>query len=233
MTAPHVTATRRCAFCRELAGDPSDFEAVYGDRLGTRLLWGNDQFVVLVSLGALAPGHCLLVPKRHATAIAALPQHELTQAGELQDSIEDVLRESFGALVAFEHGSGNRNATGCGISHAHLHFVPVAKEPDQLPSAPFLKWKACPEDRVDHLASVVSATDGYLFYLDSCERAWASQTSTMPSQFMRSWVAPLCLPTLDWDWRSDDGANPAVHATIAWMRRTAPPRGLDRLHLRA
>jgi hypothetical protein len=49
------------------------------------------------------------------------------ELNQFKDLLYRVLTDSYGSACAFEHGPNKeKSAVGCGVDHAHLHFVPTA-----------------------------------------------------------------------------------------------------------
>jgi diadenosine tetraphosphate (Ap4A) HIT family hydrolase len=86
----------------------------------------STNFVAVPSLGALVPGWVLLLPKNHYLTMGAVPVSAIAEMEEVKWGLVSLLRQAYGELCAFEHGpSGPSREVGCGVDHAHLHFVPI------------------------------------------------------------------------------------------------------------
>ncbi len=90
-------------------------------------LFESQNFKVLPSLGALVEGWLLLVPKEHFICMGALPIQLAAEMQEMKRFVRSVLLQCYGQVCIFEHGPSKENLSiGCGVDHAHLHFVPVS-----------------------------------------------------------------------------------------------------------
>ena len=120
MPRPHS-----CDFCDEFAGGCRNAFAVrYHGQITDRILCSTENFVVLPSLGQIAEGHLLILPRQHCLSLADIPHGNWGELERLSATVRRVLRSTYGTCVAFERGTRSGGG-GCGISHAHLHFVPV------------------------------------------------------------------------------------------------------------
>src|SRR5690349_3777774 len=110
-----------CAFCLEFGPGGS----VLAQRRPT---WEFGDFVVAPTIGPLAPGHLLLLPRQHVPAIGMVSQAATRELPSLIELITSTLEARFGPTISFEHGtSGKEGVGGCGVDHAHMHFVPVSE----------------------------------------------------------------------------------------------------------
>ena len=118
----------KCRLCLGVRGSSS----LPGPEWNTPL-FESPNFVALPSLGALVEGWLLLVPKQHFIAMGALPESLCDEMTAMKQLLWSALQECYGTSCAFEHGpSASLRDVGCGVDHAHLHFVPTSFD---LPSA--------------------------------------------------------------------------------------------------
>jgi hypothetical protein len=108
-----------CSFCAELAGgDPLDAVRAAGPRVE----WIDSGWALLPSVGPIGSAHLLLAPRDHETF--ALPCDSAV-------GLVRVLARHFaeacspGRVVFFEHAN---SATGCGVTHAHVHAVSLSSD---------------------------------------------------------------------------------------------------------
>ena len=110
------TITCVCEFCEEFH-NPSPKT--------NRILWEDDNFVVLPSIGSLTPGYTLLMPKRHVRSFADLPHDELISALAIVEQTRDVIEQAYGPVIVAEHGPGAPGARSSACcDHAHWHLIP-------------------------------------------------------------------------------------------------------------
>ena len=71
----------------------------------------------------VAPGHTLIIPKRHVAGYFDLYQEELTNINELQFICRDILQEKY-KPQGFNLGVNIGEAAGQSIFHCHVHLIP-------------------------------------------------------------------------------------------------------------
>jgi len=193
--------TSDCCFCAELAGAQTEFHQLYPD-LESRLVLDTPNFVAMPSLGQLAPGHTLLLPKEHVTSFGELDDTRRREAATLYSYLRRKIASRFARAACFEHGSrrGARSG-GCGIVHAHLHFVPLGEHKSQLPPSLGEGWKASTAASwLDDAAELARAGTGYLMWHGPAGTPRLELVTEVPSQSLRRHVAGL-LGNEHWDWR--------------------------------
>jgi histidine triad (HIT) family protein len=108
-----------CAFCDIVAG-----------RLPAWKVAENDRAVAFLTLGPLAEGHSLVVPRRHATVLEELDPDDLPAFWTLVQEVSRRLR-----AAGFATGTNLVVASGRAaeqeVPHLHVHVVP-RKEGDGL-----------------------------------------------------------------------------------------------------
>lgn len=190
-----ATHAERCTFCAYLAaGVPRPTEAP---------LLESRNFVAWPSLGALVPGWTLVVTKKHRLALANTLAEEEVEYRRVASRVRRCLERQLGATVAFEHGPAEAtSAVGCGVDHAHMHFVPIGI--DLLRAAklarPDLIWERV-ED-FNAARSAVSCGLSYLLFEDAAQRRWLARGHEIPSQFFRRLIAAGIGRDEQFDWRS-------------------------------
>jgi diadenosine tetraphosphate (Ap4A) HIT family hydrolase len=205
----------KCDLCNEFSGNgPNTFERIYRNNPNSRILFRSNRFIVIPSLGQIAEGHLLLLPINHWTSIGDLGESLLAEFAELSRAVTKGLREQYGSCIAFEHGVRSASAGGCGISHAHLHALPLPQSLDPVDS---LKSKFSYK-RVADLNELRNESDGmsgYLFYQDTRSIAYVFDAPNLESQYMRKALTAV-LGAHDWDWRSA-GREERLLATLNRM----------------
>lgn len=97
-----------CSFCNIINGEAPTFK-----------VWEDHDFLVILDIKPINPGHLLLIPKQHFADVFALPDplyHSLFQTAR---KMVPVLKEVTSAKrigLAIE---------GFSVPHVHLHLVPV------------------------------------------------------------------------------------------------------------
>lgn len=186
-----------CRFCSEFDNGKQPEK---GPGLG-RIVWCDDDFVLVPARGPLTPHHSLLIPIRHATSFGGMPERMRRRAEMLVEVHADRLSADVTRVLVFEHGTRNENAPngGCGIVHAHIHLVPV---PSNAVLAPLpdcgTSWRALPQHRwLDELG--VWGDYLVVYALDRSIQAASTAGKPIESQLLRRWLAAVL--GVEWDWR--------------------------------
>lgn len=90
------------------------------------VLFESDHTIVVPALGAIVPGHVLVVPQVHARSVQLLDSIRRADFTAALTAVIGRLEELFGAVTVFEHGaatagSGPRSACS---EHAHIQLLP-------------------------------------------------------------------------------------------------------------
>jgi diadenosine tetraphosphate (Ap4A) HIT family hydrolase len=195
----HRAADNNCEFGNEFAGGSANSFAVhYANEVASRTILEQDDFRVLPSLGQIVPGYLLLVPNHHYRAFADMSLEELKAAEVLKTSLTKQMRSVYGNLLFFEHGVRTSDSGGCGISHAHLHFVPFPDERDPVEEL----TRAFPFEEVSNLLELRGVQPGqsYLYYESVRANRYVFYPPFIPSQYIRRLLAEA-LGIQAWDWR--------------------------------
>jgi diadenosine tetraphosphate (Ap4A) HIT family hydrolase len=173
------------------------------------------------SLGQITEGHLLVAPVRHYLSLADIPSAHRGELEALLTKARDILRAAYGSCISFEHGVRSGSG-GCGISHAHMHLVPIAKAEvffDRLRSAHRFA-------QVSGVTAVDAHLDGspYLFVENVDGFRYAAAVGPIPSQYLRKSLAAV-LENASWDWR-DTGIERSLIATTRRLSKpfTDPPK---------
>lgn len=180
-----------CCFCEEFTRGLRH-PAVSADRI----VLSSRSTNCIPSLGALVPGHMLMVPHRHATSISAMGDSEFEDFLMVRRQLISRLRATYGPVFQFEHGTGGSTHGGCGIDHAHLHVLPLTMTLSALSTS----LKGMSVHRVDGISAIRTLVPPYLFIEDSEGASVAAHCPTLPSQFMRRAINAARGESA-WDWR--------------------------------
>ena len=97
-----------CIFCEIVAG-----------RIPALTVWEDRNHLLMLDIRPIAPGHLLLLPKKHREDLWLLPEREYTRLLTTARKLAPVLRRAtrakrIGLVVE-----------GFGVPHVHVHLVPV------------------------------------------------------------------------------------------------------------
>ena len=175
--------------------------AIPGERWNEPL-FESPNFVAVPSLGALVEGWVLLVPKPHVISFGALTKDLFPEMLAMKDAITAGLMQQYGPICIFEHGpSRERCRVGCGVDHAHLHFVPIEFDLRSA-AAPFL-----PEDLIWSPAVIQDCQwaffneKDYLYVEQPLGRGSIAMSQAYGSQIFRRAIAKEIGRPDEFNWR--------------------------------
>ncbi|MFG1696785.1 HIT family protein [Nonomuraea sp. NPDC049309] len=189
-----------CPFCVLTAeGRSPVWSHLFPAENGDEVILESSSFLAVLDTAPLAEGHLLIIPDRHVTALASLPEPERDELQDVKHVVESMLKEVYGPVLYFEHGaeSRGRHAGAC-IDHAHLHLVPG--DADLLPHVA----RDYPDVRV--FASYGDALDGlaggaYVMFGRQAGRVYGASAPVCVTQYLRRLVARQTQPQAGWNWR--------------------------------
>ncbi|MCH2175749.1 MAG: HIT family protein [Lentisphaeria bacterium] len=86
-------------------------------------LWENDNLVLFLHLAAINPGHCLLVPKKHAVSINSIPNNVQAELLSLAPQLAQAVSRAVDA-DGYNIYIANGPVAGQSIEHAAVHLIP-------------------------------------------------------------------------------------------------------------
>ncbi len=107
-----------CAFCNQ---DVVDRQKFYED----------DLIMALYTHKPILPGHCLIIPKRHAERFELLTDEEIMQTGSVIKKVNRVALNLFHTpsyLILQKNGI----EAGQTVPHVHFHYIPRQKGDDSV-----------------------------------------------------------------------------------------------------
>ena len=93
------------------------------------ILWESENFFVKVGVGILAPGHVMIISKRHLSCFAELFPQFVEEFLSIKKTLHRKIKQNFSEPIIYEHG-----VYGQTVSHAHINFVPSKNEYYELES---------------------------------------------------------------------------------------------------
>jgi diadenosine tetraphosphate (Ap4A) HIT family hydrolase len=179
-----------CEFCTKIA-DP----ATRSSRYDFHVIGYDDNFHVVVALGALTGGHLLLVSNSHKLAMSELSENEWESLGPVLSYWTSRLKQSWGAEpLAFEHGPSANSSGGACVYHAHLQLLPLAGV-----SNGDLVVKEMTQIRSMRQLRNCYPSGGYLM-MSVAGVTWAMSDKQVGSQFFRRRICALQGRPDEWDY---------------------------------
>ncbi|MGW1503402.1 hypothetical protein ACWCQW_33490 [Streptomyces mirabilis] len=179
-----------CQFCTEFTACETT------TRIITETAGG---WVLLPTIGALAPGYCLFMPLEHLDAAAELTSADLSAVAAEAERMRTVIEARYGPVILAEHGPRDCELGASCCSHCHLHLIPVP-DPDAVLTA--YEETGGTGRRITSLADLPTVADGSYLYLSprpGRHYYWPS------AGFARQFVRRVCADQLGlgefFDWR--------------------------------
>jgi len=135
------------------------------------IIFETENFFVNIGLGLAAPGHVMLIPKKHFACCADISEDLRPEFENLRSLIFEKIKDAFGTPFLVEYG-----IFGQSVFHAHLHFISKSRKatefypayeikdifremqiPDGIPVRPAL-WKTA--------VAMKNKNGGYVFLQD-------------------------------------------------------------------
>lgn len=199
----------QCPFCAELeGGGQSIFADMIRDRLASRIVYEDEDFVVMPPLGEFIEGGLLLLTRRHLLSFAFLPAPLFAKLERLLTVIRKGLASRWGTSpIIFEHGPAPERSKGlCCVDHAHFNIfpAPVAVHPHlaQRMSLTF--------SDLSQLARLRRAEFGYLFVQENDGTRRAYDAQLVPTQLVRRIITSQLGLSQRWHWRDYPGYDELI-----------------------
>ncbi|MBA3239699.1 MAG: hypothetical protein H0T60_00545 [Acidobacteria bacterium] len=184
----------------------------------SRILSKTPNWVVVPTLGPLAPGHLMLVPRAHHFSILSCPEDILSECQTLLESCAEMLRVIYGQdVLIFEHGATAQQQKVCGacIDHAHLHVVPGPTS--FISSAMYESHEWEPGTSLPDVSNKVSGSPYMLVGQLSPRALWVRRCKeAVPSQLLRRILAFELGCEGEWDWRKQLNPNAFLQTIKDW-----------------
>lgn len=101
-----------CIFCKIIKGE-----------IPAEIVYKDDHVMAMLDVNPKAPGHTIIIPKRHAPTVLDLTEEETAHffkiARRIIKTIDDALH-SEGFTLGINHGE----ASGREVDHLHFHIIP-------------------------------------------------------------------------------------------------------------
>ena len=196
-----------CDFCNELNGKNTVFNEIYGDM--NRIIMNDKNFFMIPSLGQLRSGHILIINKKHKTAAAQLDEKELNELSSIIERLTQFYKEIYESdSIFFEHGMMTEEGGhgGCGISHLHIHALPI--NDDELQNF-IAKIKAVSNYncyQINSFKEIQNLSKEIITYLlvKASESSYMITTprNEFPSQQLRKLLCE-CIGNEKWNWKEN------------------------------
>jgi XTP/dITP diphosphohydrolase len=201
--------SNQCPFCIEIEGTgQSIFSEMLGEGLPSRIVYEDDDFIVMPPLGQFMEGGLLLLSRHHLPAFAHLHHDKLERLGQLLTVIRRELANLYGVSpLVFEHGPAPQRSKGrCCVDHAHFNIFPA-----KVLLGPHLAQRmSMPLPQLQDIIKLRRAEFGYLFIQENDGSMCAYDGQLVPTQLVRRIITTqLGLPER-WHWKDYPGTQELV-----------------------
>jgi len=187
-----------CCFCLEFQHHQVCTEVKEKYSVTNRILYEDEDFVILPSVSPIVEKHLLLLPKKHINTMKQLDNSEKERLLALINCTTQHFDEDY---FIFEHGAFPVNGNTCGVDHAHIHILPVRKCISELIIA-YIKKTYQAKFYMDFIFSLNDEKDKpYLLYGNSTHGIYSCNNAVFPSQFIRKLLCEN-LGIKEWNWRT-------------------------------
>jgi diadenosine tetraphosphate (Ap4A) HIT family hydrolase len=199
----------QCPFCAELEAEgQSIFSEMIRGRLDSRIVYQDDDFVLMPPLGQFIEGGLLLLTRRHILSFAYLPTALFDRLERLLAVIRRELTKRWGVPpLIFEHGPAPDRTKGvCCVDHAHLNIFPA-----RVAVFPHLAQRmSLPLSSLSELSKLRRAEFGYLFVQENDGSRRAFDAQFVPTQLVRRIITSQLGLTQRWHWQDYPGYDELV-----------------------
>ena len=147
------------------------------DKIKSDILLESENFFVKVGIGILAPGHVMIIPKKHLSCFGELPAELSEEFLSLKEDIFNRVRSNFSEPILFEHGNYSQS-----VKHAHIHFIPTKNHYYNLENFSekiFKDLKSMPVNDISEIKNIFEK-DGSYFYLEENGQKMVFFTKGLP-----------------------------------------------------
>lgn len=193
MTIENLAVDANCEFCAKFGVTPTRTRQWYDSELVS-----SPRLAVVPTLGALTVGSVMLVTRMHYPSMAAAPIDIRTEAVAVASRLTDFLRQRFGQVLLFEHGSAPGAAKGGCISHAHWQLAPAPVDVYH----DILKERSADLVSAGSLSTVLPRANGPYLLIKNSEddQVWTGAGSGLPGQYVRMKIAAATNQPECWDY---------------------------------
>lgn len=180
--------------------ESNEFTRTYDGDPRSRVLDETHHFAIVVDISPLVEGHLLIVPRKHYLNFGSAMVDYPDEAIGALERARDWVRETYGTVALFEHGTTPDRAGGACIDHAHVHVLPVAAEA----LVDVMRGDDLELETLGDIASWMDIADtsrSYFLCSDGESLLVAFPVRPVRRQYLRSAAAQvLGMSDPDWDW---------------------------------
>ncbi|MCG3759055.1 HIT domain-containing protein [Shewanella sp. LC6] len=209
-----LTSEYNCVFCQEFDYvETSVFANLVGDEIKNRVVYEDDDFIIIVPIGQFVEGGLLLLSKEHIHSFAHLSDDKYQALEELVEKIKLAVKEHWGIMpIVFEHGPAIDKTKGrCCVDHAHFNIFPI---PDDTVHDNLKDRYPYSVGHVNGLQLYKDLEEGYLYVDSPITGRHVYDGSNVPSQLIRRYITKHMGIAERWHWRHYMGVD-EMKATLS------------------
>lgn len=207
----------RCDFCFRQGRDEEEYKK--------KLIYQEEDYQLIASLGAFIEGYVLYAPKEHHRSFATLGKQALGTVKCRIKDIRKVIEQLYNKeVVIAEHGPGLFRSSANSVDHAHLHLIPVRNIAQVL--GDYYEVGGIPHklESFTKLSHYAYKPYIYLSYQGDKHFVWTN-TDLFPRQFVRRTVAANYGIGDVFDWKEYPFVD-QMHITAKQLRKEFANIGL-------
>jgi ATP adenylyltransferase len=175
----------------------------------SRVIFESKNFVALAGLGQITSGYVLLLSKEHYPSMSHLPTFsDYVELEQVSHYLISLLAHYYVRPIVFEHGpmpacDKKHECAGGGscMDHAHLHFFPVPTGTDSILHHLQGEHAHYRIDGFQDMGKQSQRNMPYLFFESISGQRWLFDAPTVPSQYLRRFVAQAVGQPELWNWQ--------------------------------
>lgn len=183
------------------------------DKIGQKIIYESEQFIVLATLGEFIHGYPIIIPKQHVMSCAEFDKETMNEFIEVLEDVLFILSKTYNTkkFLVWENGTGNggKGKAKDSVVHSHVHIAPsnlTANEIELIAGFP-LKKISTEEISEYTLHSYLMIKDGKNWRINDEPSVY------IPRQFIRQLIAKEHNIEGDiWNWRTHPFIN-KMHET--------------------
>ena len=103
------------------------FEKIANHELPSRIVWENETHMAFLSIGPVAPGHTLVIPKKfQGDYLFEMTDEQYNDLMKYSKQVAELIKEKLDCKRVIMHVEGFE------VPHVHIHLVPITDEPSLM-----------------------------------------------------------------------------------------------------
>lgn len=191
-----------CCFCDEIYKRQMSDDLCSNTFYKNRIFEESDNYFAVPTVSPLTEGHALILPKKHITSLLQMKNDYKSEFLSFFNLVNMKIVKNFGETIFFEHGVGLHKKGGCGVTHAHLHILPINKvRLDHVKNSILEDYKLNFEINIRKFLNLNSRPENsYLMFGANKHGVYYYEGENIPSQYLRKKIAEK-IGSVKIDWK--------------------------------